>query len=288
MSPTEAIPLLVVVLLLVSVGGGDVRDMSVTFEGDTDLDTHTDVHVAAGGTTTLQAADSTSGEVYVIGGRTVVEGTLDGNLTLLSGNVSVTDGATITGTVRAFSGRATIHDGATIGSVARFETPAPSNSVPGRIGGLVMQFLGLAAAGWWLVTRHPVLLRNVGQAITGQTLASGVVGALGSVSLLVLFVYMAFTILLIPVAVLGLLGELLVVLYGQIAFGYLIGEKSPIDRPPWATVFGIGLLVLFTEAISVLPYLGAVIQGAIAVVGFGAVLNTYFGFTPFEPVRIPG
>lgn len=288
MSPTEAIPLLVVVLLLISAGGGDIQELSITFQGDTSIDTLNDVHVVAGGTSTIESDGSITGDIYVIGGEMQVDGLLEGDVTLLSGNLSVTDGATITGTLRSLSGQSSIAETARIGSIASYQAPSPRNPFLQRISGLLLQFLGLGIAGWWLGRRHPRLLRNVGHAITDQTLASGVVGALGATTLLVIFVYMAFTILLIPIAVLGLLGELFVVLYGQVAFGFLIGTRLPIDRAPLATVAGIGVLVLLMEAFSFVPVFGGLLQLGVAAIGFGAVLNTYFGFTRFEPVRIPG
>jgi hypothetical protein len=36
------------------------------------------------------------------------------------------------------------------------------------------------------------------------------------------------------------------------------------------------------------PYLGGITQLTVAAVGFGAVLNTYFGLQRFEPITIPG
>ena len=103
MSPTEAIPLLIVVLLMISIGGGDVQDMSVTFEGDNDVEALADVHVVAGGTTVVPGNATVDGDIYVIGGTAGVDGTLDGDVTLLNGNLSVSDGATVTGAVQTYS-----------------------------------------------------------------------------------------------------------------------------------------------------------------------------------------
>jgi len=287
-SPTEAIPLLVVVLLLASVGGGDVQEMSVTFEGDASVEALDDVHVVAGGTTTVPTDADVSGDVYVIGGTARIEGTVDGDVTLLAGNLTVVDGATVTGTVQTISGESSIAGGADIGRLSAFEAPAPSNSSAQRVGGFLLQFLVLGAAGWWLAGRHPVLLENVGAAITDHALVSGVVGSLAAATLLVLFVYMAFTILLIPVSIVGLLTELLVVLYGQLAFGYLVGTRLPVERARVATVAGVGLFLLALEVLGMVPYVGGLVQLGVAVVGLGAVLNTYFGLQAFEPVALPG
>jgi len=288
MSPTGAIPLLIVVLLMISIGGGDVQEMSVTFQGDTDADSFADVHVVAGGTTTVPGNATVGSDVYVIGGTAAIEGTVDGDVTLLNGNLSVDDGATVTGTLQTYSGSAAISSDASVGRISQFEAPTPSNSPARRIGGFLLQFLVLGAFGWWLVERHPLVAGNVGAAITEHALVSGVVGSLGATTLLVLFVYMAFTLVLLPLAIAGLVAEFLVVLYGQAVFGYLIGTRLPIESDGVATLAGIAALLLVLEILGVVPYLGGIAQLGVAVVGFGAVLNTYFGLQRFEPVTIPG
>jgi hypothetical protein len=288
MSPTEAIPLLIVVLLMISIGGGDVQELSVTFQGDNDVDSLADVHVVAGGTTTVPADATVDSDIYVIGGTGAIEGTVDGDVTLLKGNLSVRDGATVTGTLQTYSGSATVSSDASVGAVSQFEAPTPSNSPAQRIGGFLLQFIVLGAFGWWLVTRHPIVIENVGAAITEHALVSGVVGSLGATALLVLFVYMAFTLILLPVAIVGLFAEFLIILYGQAVFGYLIGRLLPIERDGVATLAGIAALLLAFELLGLVPYLGGITQLLVAVVGFGAVLNTYFGLQRFEPVTIPG
>lgn len=287
MSPTEAIPLLIVVLLMLSIGGGDVQEMSVTFQGDTDIDSVGDVHVVAGGTTTVPEDVTVDGDVYVIGGTTDIDGTIEGNVTLLNGNLSVPDGGTVTGTLQTYSGSVTVGSDASIGRVSQFEPPVPSNSPAQRVWGFVLQFLVLGAFGWWLVERHPIVMENVGGAITEHALVSAVVGSLGATTLLVLFVYMAFTLILLPLTIVGLFAEFLAILYGQAVFGYLIGTRLPIERRGVATLAGIAAFLLSLELIGLVPVLGGIAQIAVATVGFGAVLNTFFGLQRFEPITIP-
>jgi hypothetical protein len=287
MSPTEAIPLLVVVLLMISIGGGDVQEMSVTFEGASDLDSLADVHVVAGGTTTIPGDATVDGDVYVIGGTAAIDGTVDGDVTLLSGNLSVRDAATVTGTIQTYSGSASVSPAASVGRLSQFEAPTPSSSPAQRIGAFLLQFFVLGAVGWWLVKRRPLLIENVGAAITEHALVSGVVGSLGATTLLVLFVYMAFTLVLLPLAIVGLVAELLIILYSQAVFGYLVGRRLPIERDGVATLAGIAAFLLAFELFGLVPYIGGIAQLAVAAVGFGAVLNTYFGLQRFEPVTIP-
>jgi hypothetical protein len=288
MTPTEAIPLLIVVLLMISIGGGDVQELSVTFQGATDVDSLADVHVVAGGTTTVPGDTTVEGHIYVIGGTAAIDGTVDGDVTLLDGNLSIGDGATVTGTLQTYSGSAAVSSDASVGRVSLFEAPTPSGSPAQRIGGFLLQFLVLGAFGWWIVERHPLLFENVGAAITEHALVNAVVGSLGATTLLVLFVYMAFTLILFPIAIVGLFAEFLVILYGQAVFGYLIGRRLPIERDGVATLAGIAAFLLALELVGLVPYLGGIAQLTVAVVGFGAVLNTYFGLQRFEPITIPG
>lgn len=288
MSPTEAIPLLIVVLLLVSVGGADVERMAVTFQGDHDVETVDDVLVVAGGTATVPADAAVEGDVYAIGGTTRVDGSVEGDVRLLAGNVSIGDDGAVTGTVQRIAGDLSVADGAAVGEVSAFEPSAPPDSPARQVGGFVLQFLVLGVAGWWLARRRPGLLENVGHSVTDHALVSGVVGSLAVATLLVLFVYMAFTLLLIPISVVGLVAMAVVVLYGQLVFGYLLGRRLPIDRVDRATVAGVGTFLLALELLDAVPFAGVAVQFAIVTVGFGAVLNTYFGLQRFEPASIPG
>ena len=288
MTPTEAIPLLLVVLLLISAGGGDADRMTVTFEGDHELASIDGVHVVAGGTTTVPVDADTAGDLYVIGGTARIAGSIDGDVTVIAGTLSVADSATITGTLQRIGGETTVAEGATVGQLSTVEPPTPADSPARRVGGFVVQVALLGGVGWWLARRRPGLLDTVGDAVTRHTLVSGVVGALAAATLLVLFVYMAFTLLLIPLSIVGLAAEALVVLYGQVVFGYLVGRRLPVADAGLATALGVGLVLLGIELLGAVPLVGALLQLALLVVGFGAVLNTYFGLQRFEPVTIPG
>lgn len=288
MNPTELVPLLVVVVLLVSASGADPDQMTVTLQGDQTLDEIDGVHVVAGGTTTLPANASVDGELYVIGGTVRLDGSVGGDVTVLAGNLTVSETATVPGTLRTIGGRVTVADGANIGVYDRFEPPASNQSPTRRVGSFLLQFLVLGAAGWSISRRSPSLLSNVGHAVTAHPLASGVVGSLGALSLLVLFVYMAFTLLLLPVSIVGLILLALVALYAQVVFGYLVGTRLPVDRTDNATVLGIGLVLFAFELLGAVPVVGALVQLAAIGIGFGAVLNTYFGLQRFEPVSLPG
>ena len=99
---------------------------------------------------------------------------------------------------------------------------------------------------------------------------------------------MAFTLILLPLAIVGLFAEFLIILYGQAVFGYLIGTRLPLASDTASTFAGVAVFLLAFELLGLVPYLGAIAQLTVVAVGFGAVLNTYFGLQRFTPITIPG
>lgn len=284
-TPTDVLPLLIVVFLLVSAGAGDVEEMSLRFDAEGDVTAIDDVLVVAGGETRVPPDATVASEVYVVGGTTTVRGSVDGNVTVLGGTLSVEDGGSVTGTLQEYAGNVTVAGGATVADRSSLPTPQPRTPAE-QVGVFLVQFLVLALAGGWLARRRSQRLANVGHAITEHTLVSGVVGLLSAVTLLVLFVYMAFTVVLLPVSILGLFGELLIVLFAYVVYGHWIGRHLPVERVDLATVIGLLAFMLAVEALARVPVVGAVAQGALLAVGFGAVLLSYVGLRRFEPATI--
>lgn len=288
MNPVEVIPLLVVALLLLSAGGAEPEQVTLVLEGDHEVDAVEDALLVGGGTVRVPADVTTSGTVFVIGGDVEIAGRLAGDVTVLAGNLSLAETATVTGELQTIAGRADVAEGASVGRQTSLATTAPRRSGPfSGLAWLAAQVAVLAAATAWLSRRHPLLLRNVADSITEHSLVSGVVGSVAGAALLVLFVYMAFTIVLLPLSVLGVVAEGLTVLYGYAAYGYLLGRRLPIARVDLASAVGAGVFIVGVELLGSVPLLGAVAQFALVVTGLGAVLITYFGFREFEPATIP-
>lgn len=288
MSPTEVLPLLVLVVLLMSVSGVEPDQMRIVFDGEhaaVDVD---DALVVAGGDVRVPEGRTATGTLYVIGGTATVSGTLDGDATVLAGNLTLPDGGVVTGELRTISGNVTVAPGASVGRRSSFDVAPQSRSRAAAASWLLVRVLVVALAAGLVARRAPVLLRNVGDAITAHGLVSGVVGAIAGSSMLVLFVYMAFTLILLPLSIVGLLVEVLLVVYAYLAYGYLVGRRLPLERVDLATGLGAGAFALGLELLGRVPLLGAAVQFVVIVVGLGAVLITYLGLREFEPARIPG
>ena len=100
--------------------------------------------------------------------------------------------------------------------------------------------------------------------------------------MIALFVFMAFTIILIPVSVLGLVVGLLVLGYAYVAVGYLIGRVIPTDSPGLATALGALGFSVASRLFGFVPIVGDSVPVVVLIVGLGAVLITYFGLQAFE------
>jgi hypothetical protein len=107
-----------------------------------------------------------------------------------------------------------------------------------------------------------------------------------------LLVLMAFTVILIPVSLLGALLVGAAVLYGWIAIGSRIGQQLAGHlgrevRPATAAFLGTLSFVLVVEVSGFVPVVRAVVPILAAAAGLGAVLLTRFGTTSYAPQTEP-
>jgi hypothetical protein len=277
--------LLVVALLMISAQPG-VGTVTTVFDGDRDLPGGTDAVVVAGGDVTLPTDARASTSLYVLGGTARLNGTLDGRVVQLAGNVTVGSAGTVAGRYRIFGGTQEIDDGADVRPAVIAEPITRERSPLESVGIFLLQALTLAVVSFALGGRYSPLLTNVSHSIGRHPLVSGTMGFLTIVTLLALFVFMAFTIVLIPVSLLGLVAGVLVVLYAYVSVGFLLGQRLPIDRPGIATSAGTILFLLANRLLSAVPVVGETISLAIVVVATGAVFITYFGLREFQPPQL--
>jgi hypothetical protein len=98
---------------------------------------------------------------------------------------------------------------------------------------------------------------------------------------------MAFTILLIPVTVLGLIVGGALIAYGLIACGFILGRIltrwRPDLSPSLAAFSGTFLFMASMEIVTIVPVVGGLLPLLLAVAGLGAVLLTRLGRQRFVP-----
>jgi hypothetical protein len=289
----ELIPLLVVALLLLTTGGTTVERVDLVMDGTHDVSAVDDGLIVVGGNVTVPAGEQVEGPIYVMAGSLSVEGTVADDVIAFGGPVGVADGGTITGTLQVYAGSdVTVAEGATVGSRTRIDVGGSQRSPLVDAIFRAVQIGVVALLGALFVRRRPRLVENVTDSVLHHTVVSGTVGFLASLTLLALFVFMAFTLLLLPISVLGILGGVLVVIYGYVVFGYLLGKRvvaryGPVERTDIATAVGVVVLMLAFDGLSLIPLLGGLVQIGLLLVAIGAILLTYFGLREFEPPTLP-
>lgn len=145
---------------------------------------------------------------------------------------------------------------------------------------------GLVAAA--LVRYFPGPVGRIREAVTHHSLACAAAGILAGIVGISLFVTMAYTILLIPVSLLGLFVLGVGVFLGWVGLGSELGRllSRLINRPikPSQTAFiGILVLTLGLEMIAFIPGIGGLLSLALVATGLGATMLTRFGLRRFVP-----
>jgi hypothetical protein len=283
----ELIPLLIIVLLMISAGGVDVETTEFVIEGNHEITEHRGALIVGDATVTIPSDETISGPVYVIGGEFQVQGAVEGDVTQLSGSLVVEDGAAIDGELQHIGGSEELADDAAIAERSTVEfAPTEPNPVAAYTP-VILTTLVLALIGAWLSRKRRALLDNIAMAARNHPVISLTVGALLSVTFLALFVFMAFTLVLLPVSILGLLVGFVTIAYGIIALGYLVGQRLDTPRIGLATGLGVVGIMALLQVAGAVPILGDLITAVLLLIGLGAVVVTYFGLQGFEPVSLP-
>ena len=237
--------------------------------------------------------------VYMIGGRITIAGQVNGDVSVIGGDLHLAPGAVIGGDLNIGGGTverapsATLRGQVNYGSgieipieLERERRPPGDAILQSLVSGLL---LGVLA---WLGARFlPRPIGRVSETTLRYPLVSGSLGLLAAVVGLVLLVMMAFTIILIPITILGLLLVLFIVLYAWIAYGSALGHWLA-QRLPWslspalAAFMGALLFMLATGILELIPVIGPTLSLLVSVTGIGAVLLSRFGTRSFVPATV--
>ena len=237
--------------------------------------------------------------VYIINGRITIAGQVSGDVSVIGGELDLAPGAMIGGDLNIGGGTverapsATVRGQVNYGSgieipieLERERQPPGDAILQSLVSGLL---LGVLA---WLGARFlPRPIARVSETTLRYPLVSGSLGLLAAVVGLVLLVMMAFTIVLIPVTILGLLLALFIVVYAWIAYGSALGRwlarRLPWSlSPPLSAFIGALLFMLATGILELIPVVGPTLSLLISVAGVGAVLLSRFGTRSFVPATV--
>jgi cytoskeletal protein CcmA (bactofilin family) len=250
------------------------------------------VQVAEGGTVV--------GNIYQLLGTLAIDGQVIGDVVHLGGEIALGPAARIDGDLRLSSDSASDGaDQAVTGQVTRDE-PAMTfglawlqQNAQRQAGWAVGETVILATLAALLGALYAAGLGRIGRALARDTLVCLAMGLLVALVGLALIVQMAFTIVLIPVSMIGLLLLVLAVGLGWIALGAAIGGwlaqrlnlTGGREESRWfsAASAGLGTLLLMAalNLLALLPAIGDLLAMASAVAGLGAVFLTRFGLQTF-------
>jgi hypothetical protein len=217
--------------------------------------------IVFGGNAVIMSGSRVMGDVLIFGGNLDVSGTVQGGITSFGGNVTINDTAIVTGVINTVGGNRFISPEAKIGGQIsdpsqlpfRFPTtifgPNSSFNLGSGVTLIWAVFLSLILAALAVVVSlflpHPTT--NVAQTLTGEPIISGGVGLLTLVIAPAIFLVLAITIVLIPLAALFILVFGVTIVFGWIAMGMALGERlANLFRAQWAVPVsaGIGTLTL--------------------------------------------
>jgi hypothetical protein len=254
------------------------------------------VILLTGGNLHLDDEAQVRGAIYVLDGSLVVEGDVEGDISILGGRLSLAPGAEIGGTLNIGGGVVEQAPGATVGEVVEsdFETilnldlARAGPTLAEQVRDFLLQAVALSLLAALAARFLPQPLARVGQAMREYPVAASAYGLLVGIVAPALLVVMAFTLVLIPLSTLGLLFLTVAALYGILGLSLLVGRylASRVQKElatPVQAVAGAWIVMAFIFMVQYVPLLGGLIPLLLAATGLGATLLTRFGSRHFIP-----
>jgi hypothetical protein len=251
--------------------------------------------VITGGRIRVAQGARVTGSVYMLSGILHVDGEVAGDVSAVGGRLTVGPRASIGGDVNS-AGAPEVAPEARIGGELRvgpsfeealriaFTTP----SVERQLIQLLPESLVMGLLAFLAVRFLPRPVSRVRNAAGRHAIVAGAMGILAGLVAPALLVAMAFTIILIPLTMVGLVLGGLTIAYGWVAAGWAVGRRlaSALKRDysqPVQAFLGTFALTAVVGLVGLLPLVGGLGGLLVAVVGLGAVLLTRFGYSEFTP-----
>lgn len=284
-------------LLLTACGANGLYQVTLITDGEHQLTgTYPGDLLMLGGDATLAPNASLQGSLHLVSGQLNLQGQVLGDVTLLGGDLTLGPSARLGGNLNLGAGTLHPSPGSVIEGRTHTGSSIPLPDLPERnstpLGGTLLRnllnalLLGLAAA--FLTRYFPRGIARVGEAASRHTLVSVSIGLLVGVVGISLLVTMAYTILLIPVSLLGLFALGLAVVFGWIGLGTTAGRlivqvsNRPLS-PVKSAFIGTLVFVLVLELLASISLIGGLLEIIVAAIGLGAVSLTRFGWQTFVP-----
>jgi hypothetical protein len=254
------------------------------------------VLVIVDGEVILEDGANVRGQVFMLGGTAEINAVIDQDISIVGGDIAIGPEAIIGGDFRVGGGEYEIAPGATIegailtgpASNVELDDFFPRVSAGERLVQLLPWSLVLAFLAYLAARSIPAPVSRVSQTEIGHPVVSAAMGILVGVVGPVLLVFMAFTLILIPVTVIGLVLGALMVAYGWIGFGMAFGKflvrrfNLEVGRGGSAFLGTLAFIILI-DVLSVIPFIGPLVSLLAATIALGAVVLTRFGLRQFVP-----
>jgi hypothetical protein len=231
-----------------------------------------------------------TGSAFVLGGRVEIAGSIDGDVAVVGGDVQLTEAAVLRGGLRRGGGQVRVAPGASVGSelvspvavdaVIGLTRPAADAEQPS--GWLIVQLLVLVLFAAIVAWFAPRVVVRTGAAVALQPLVPMAVGVLALIVGVSLLVFMVFTVVLIPVALLMALTSLLGTAIGLVGLAQrgvrrVAGAGALGGRRVLQSVVGTTALTVGLWLASLLPLVGEIAMAVVVTAALGSWLVTRFG-----------
>jgi hypothetical protein len=290
--------LLLAGMLLTACQGMDSYSGRIVFSGSHHLDREIAVDgdlIVLDGQVTIPAGSRVMGSVYMVGGDLVMDGEVEGDLTILDGNVSLGPTSLLLGDLNMGSSEVSMHPDSQIQGTTTEGYGLPTEWVRQeptfreQAGSSLVQMVLMILLAIVLKRVLPKPLGRIKRTVQNHLLISITIGALSAVVGLVLFIQLAFTVILIPISIAGLGFMLLLITIGWVALGTWLADKvEPLlpERVPSFIVYVscVGLVSILIDTLRYVPLIGTPLMLLSASAGIGAALLTRLGFQSYSPI----
>jgi hypothetical protein len=229
----------------------------------------------------IKVLGAVGGYLQAAGGRVLIDGRVDGDAEVATGALELGPNARIGGRLRYRGGSPLVQDPAAQvrGGIERLELPvrerAPRAAAPAAFGVWTLGLMVMAAV---LVLALPGFSGRVALAARARFGWSLLAGFLTLAAVPLAVVVLLATVVGIPLALLGVLGYLVLLLLGYVAAGMALGEAvlgrwaaSRAAHRGWRAL-AAALGVLAIGVVALVPWLGALVAFVALIAGMGALL----------------
>ena len=281
------VPLLVVALFLMTTGDTPIDSVRLLMAGDHLIAEESGALLIGEADVEIPAGTVIEGPVYQVGGTLQVAGEVRTDVVQLAGTLEIEESAVVGDELRSIGGRQVVAGEAEVGRRTGVDLVPEERGPLGTVVTVALMAGLLALIAGRLSRTRPHALENVATAVGEHPVITVTVGVLLSLTAIAVLVFMGFTLVLIPLALVGLAAGVVVLGFGVIGLGQLVGSRLPALSGRAAAVVGVVAVVVAMQLVGLVPLVGDLAVIAALMAGVGAVTVTYFGVVRFRPVDLP-